>query len=282
MLILTELIGEATVQAGPCPDRRRFGVPTGGAFDPISLAIANQLVVNPADAAGIEFTLATATFIANGPISFALVGASGNQRVLLKAGESYQVTPNITGARTYLAVPGGIHLPSGTRILAPTEIAVHGPHAYGSMRLANVPPSFTPGPIRVVAGPQASSFDLAGILTAAYQVGQHSNRMGLRLSGPAWPHDISLPSEPCTPGAIQVTPDGTLIVLGPDGPTIGGYPKPLVVISADLPKLGQLIAGSPIEFRRVSLNEAQEIRRRELGKNMALLAQLQSAIESNR
>ena len=53
------------------------------------------------------------------------------------------------------------------------------------------------------------------------------------------PHGFSLASEPAIPGAIQIPPSGGPIVLGPDGPTIGGYPKVAVVIDADLDRLGR-------------------------------------------
>ena len=45
------------------------------------------------------------------------------------------------------------------------------------------------------------------------------------------------------PGSIQVPPDGAPIVMAAEGPTTGGYVKPLVIVSADLPKLGQLVPG---------------------------------------
>lgn len=56
------------------------------------------------------------------------------------------------------------------------------------------------------------------------------------------------PSFGVVPGAIQLTPSGQPIVLMPDGGVTGGYPVLAVVISADLPALGQLVPGAPLRL----------------------------------
>ena len=82
--------------------------------------------------------------------------------------------------------------------------------------------------------------------------------MGYRLEGPVLRHrgPAGLPSEPACPGAIQVPDAGAPIVLMPDGPTVGGYPKIAVVISADLGILAQAQPGAVPRFTLVSLDEA--------------------------
>ena len=65
------------------------------------------------------------------------------------------------------------------------------------------------------------------------------------------------PTSGSAPGTVQVTHDGQCIVLGIDGQTIGGYPKIVQVISADLDVLGQLRPGDRVVFRQVSLKEAE-------------------------
>jgi allophanate hydrolase subunit 2 len=85
-----------------------------------------------------------------------------------------------------------------------------------------------------------------------------SNRMGLRLSGPALPlPSRELVSEPVCPGAVQVTGDGQCIILGVDGQTIGGYPKVAQIINADMDRVGQLRPGECIAFQRVTLDAAE-------------------------
>ena len=90
-----------------------------------------------------------------------------------------------------------------------------------------------------------------------------SDRMGYRLNGPAVrPRETAtLPSEAACPGAVQIPDGGEPIVLMPDGPTVGGYPKVAVVIRADLGELAQCQPGRVVRFREVSLEEARAVSR---------------------
>jgi allophanate hydrolase subunit 2 len=99
--------------------------------------------------------------------------------------------------------------------------------------------------------------DFDRVTAQSYRVGLASNRVGVRLEGDSMPHALSLTSEPAIPGAIQIPPDGQPIVLGPDGPTIGGYPKVAVVIDADLDQVARLRPGDTVSFRGVGLDEAR-------------------------
>ena len=56
-------------------------------------------------------------------------------------------------------------------------------------------------------------------------------------------------------GGVQVPPDGQPILLMADRQTTGGYPLVGVVISADLPRAGQLAPGDPVRFQAVTLAE---------------------------
>jgi allophanate hydrolase subunit 2 len=75
--------------------------------------------------------------------------------------------------------------------------------------------------------------------------------MGYRLEGPAIAPSAraTLPSEAACPGAIQIPDGGAPIVLMPDGPTVGGYPKIAVVLRADLRRLAQYLPGREVRFR---------------------------------
>ena len=85
--------------------------------------------------------------------------------------------------------------------------------------------------------------------------------MGMRLDGPNLENTVStnIKSEGLVRGVIQVPADGKPIILLSDHGTIGGYPKIAVVISADQDKLAQLIPGSKINFKEVSLEEAEKL-----------------------
>ena len=60
-------------------------------------------------------------------------------------------------------------------------------------------------------------------------------------------------------GTIQVPPSGSPIILGPDGPTVGGYAKLGAVCRADWDRLGQLKPGDKVSFPKVSVDEAREL-----------------------
>jgi allophanate hydrolase subunit 2 len=90
-----------------------------------------------------------------------------------------------------------------------------------------------------------------------------SDRRGLRLEGERLEHARApeIPPEGTVAGSIQVPGGGLPIVLGPDGPVTGGYPKIATVIESDLDRLGQAAPGDVLRFRIVTLEEAFEARR---------------------
>jgi allophanate hydrolase subunit 2 len=115
------------------------------------------------------------------------------------------------------------------------------------------------GLLRVTAGPQADWFGGA-LYTAPYSIAEESNRMGLRLRGPAIP---SRPGHMLTEGvplgAVQVPPDGQPIILFVEHQTTGGYPKPANVISADFWRLGQLRPRDEVRFEQVTIEQALKL-----------------------
>jgi antagonist of KipI len=123
--------------------------------------------------------------------------------------------------------------------------------------------------VRVVAGPQADLLDDAGwrrLLGTGLVVSAAADRVGYRLAGVAITASSgasTLPSEPGCPGAIQLPPGGDPIVLMADAPTVGGYPKPAVVCSADLGRLAQHPTGAAVRFTLVAVDEAQRLYRRQ-------------------
>ncbi|HEU5466984.1 MAG TPA: hypothetical protein VFU75_08840, partial [Gemmatimonadales bacterium] len=128
-------------------------------------------------------------------------------------------------------------------------------------------PPYASGVLRVVEGPQRALFSDAEwnrFLGTSWTVSRVSDRMGYRLEGdvPVRAPAADLPSEAACVGAIQVPSDGMPIVLMADGPTVGGYPKIAVVITADVPILAQKLPAQPVQFQETSVGEAQDALRR--------------------
>src|SRR5207237_2013843 len=113
-------------------------------------------------------------------------------------------------------------------------------------------PAPTAGPIRLVMGPQDDEFAVeakALFLDSEWKISATSDRMGYRLEGPVIRHlhGHNIVSDGTVNGSIQVPGNGAPIVLMPDRPTTGGYPKIATVISADFGRFAQIPAG--IGFR---------------------------------
>jgi KipI family sensor histidine kinase inhibitor len=259
-----------------------FGVSASGAADPLALRAGNLLVGNAENAAALEMTLVGGAFEFETDAIIALTGSDFGAGLPLwtaidiKAGQTVRCGATRSGARAYLAVRGGIGVPKamgsasvhvvtgvGGRPLRAGDMLSIGGAAIRRPRI--VPrraPEFTrAGPLRVTAGPQAHWFS-DDLYAAAYQVAEESNRMGLRLRGPAIPSPAGhMLTEGVPLGAIQVPPDGQPIILFVEHQTTGGYPKPANVISADFWRLGQLRPRDAVRFERVTLEQALNLLR---------------------
>ena len=194
------------------------------------------------------------------------------------------------GMRGYILFAGGLDIPAYLGSRSTFDLGEFGGHGGRRLRvgdtlhLAPHPPAVIPGPravegpelgpdwtIRVLYGPHGapdffSPEDIDTILSADWRVHYNSNRTGVRLIGPkprwarkdggeAGLHPSNIHDNPYAIGALDFTGDMP-IILGPDGPSLGGFVCPFVVIAADLWKVGQLAPGDRIRFEEVRLSEA--------------------------
>jgi antagonist of KipI len=311
-----------TIQDAGRPDWTHLGVPVSGACDPWSLAVANLLVDVDPGAAAVEMTLMgpTIAVVESGVVAVAGADLGGlvretGRRLLpgrvhrLEASTTIEFPGPVdlaTGARAYLAMPGGVAVPevlgSGSTCLSGRFGGMGGRPLRPGDRLASqatkvqrrdlddriwaVPGGFAPAvdpgasPIRVVDGPHLDLLDgtiMGGLIAGPWTIDPASDRVGLRLAGPDLAGRGDAGSRPSWPellshgvvwGAVQLPSDGAPIILLADHQTTGGYPVVAVAIAADRPRLGQLRPGTAVRFERTDLATARE----ELRRQRALLA----------
>lgn len=253
--------GVATsVRDGGRVGQAHLGRGRGGAVDHAALQLANRLLGNPSDAPAFE-TSGGLVLLAHAPVLVAVTGSPADLRVsdgpavgwgmpvALPTGARLHVGRLLGGARTYVAVRGGVD-----RIDESGRIRV-GPDPGQAPSTHPAAPRPLDRHVRVWPGPRLDWFAddaWTALLSTEWEVGPASDRIGLRLVGPplARVRTDELPSEGLVEGAIQVPPDGQPIVMLADHPTTGGYPVIGVVDPADIGLVAQRPPGEIVRFAR--------------------------------
>lgn len=270
--------GAYSLQGPPRFGRRHYGVAPGGAFDQESSRLANALVGNFGGESALELSNCSLTLRPDCEMQISWVGAGAAQAVeTLASGVARLFPAPASGCRSYLAVPGGL-LAEGLG-----RFSVPGWRPMPPIRLKNPPRSLSTGPFRVLAGPQAPVLKLDEFLASEFAAAHEMDRTGVRLrsvGATALFHSVELPSEPSVHGAIQILPTGHPIILGPDGPTIGGYPKIAVVATVDLDRIAQIRPDDTVRFQLVDFETALEQMAVEYRRRERAIAQIKIAVES--
>ncbi|HLK35851.1 MAG TPA: biotin-dependent carboxyltransferase family protein [Polyangiaceae bacterium] len=262
---MVALAGVATVQDAGRPGLMHQGVPEGGALVVELLGAANAAARNALGEAALE-VFGSLTVAARG--APCLVANDDGQACVLADGETWSVTCARARVR-YLAVRGGVDAPRVLGGRGTLLVAGLGGHEGRPLRKGDrlrvgsseereataPPPPDVVAPIRVLPGPDTERFAppaVETLLGTPFFVSERSDRVGVRLRGQALGRvgDDSGVSSPMVRGAIQVPVSGEPIVLGPDHPTIGGYP---VIATVALAHLGALFArpvGGLVRFSR--------------------------------
>lgn len=261
MIRLRVRYGEASLAAKSVPGRRAFGVPERGPFDAPSAWLANLVLGNVEDAAVVELAMASIEIEALAPVLLCIHGAPcpigdgtlSPALVGLGSGDRLAIGQPTQGCRAILALEGGAIETDGGfrpgRPRAPTQAGM----------IARLASSEWRGPVRFVPGPEADRFDIGAFEAAEFRVDPQSNRVGVRLVGPALTSSPEMASRPTAPGVIQIARGGQPIVIGPDGPTVGGYPRIGVVARCDLAKVAQARPGDLLSFKVIEVEEARRL-----------------------
>lgn len=272
----------ALVQDLGRPGLAATGVGRSGAADRAALRLANRLVANPEDAAGVEVLFGGLVVRARRALTVALAGAPapadvdgrpmGHHAVItLRPGQVLTLGAPSSGLRTYLAVRGSVVVDAvlGSRAtdmlsrVGPAPLAAGDalpvgprPSTFPLVDVAPVavPPSGTVT-LRAVLGPRADRFpDPAALARTSWTASDHSDRVGMRLRGePLSSRDGGeLASEGMVRGAVQVPPGGEPVLFLADHPVTGGYPVVAVVLDADVDRAAQVRPGQDVRFRLVT------------------------------
>jgi urea carboxylase len=196
------------------------------------------------------------------------------------------------GYRTYLAVAGGFDVPDYLGSKATFTLGQFGGHAGRTLRVGDVlhlgsaltgvnsdvvlEPALIPHyeshwDIGVLYGPHGApdfftDADIEMFFATDWEVHYNSSRTGVRLIGPkpqwartdggeAGLHPSNIHDNAYAIGAVDFTGDMP-VILGPDGPSLGGFVCPATIVQAELWKMGQLRPGNTVRFRRITLDQA--------------------------
>jgi urea carboxylase len=199
------------------------------------------------------------------------------------------------GLRVYVLVAGGLDVPAflgsaatftlgqfgghGGRALRPGDVLIPGSASQNApaatLRDTERPALTHAWSIGVTEGPHAAPEffthdDIERFYATDWEVHFNSARTGVRLVGPrpTWAredggeaglHPSNIHDTPYSVGAVDFTGD-VPILLGPDGPSLGGFVCPATVVTGERWKLGQLRPGDTVRFQPVTATEAAALR----------------------
>lgn len=229
------------------------------------------------------------------PVTLDGVAQPLNTALQIKAGSTLSLgTIAGSGARAYLTLRGGLQVPEylgskstftlgqfgghGGRVLRAGDV-LHIPVLSDTDSGAQLPAALCSElpavrELRVIYGPHGAPeyFTPAYIdrfLATDWEVHFNSSRTGVRLIGPkpewvrdsggeAGLHPSNIHDNPYAIGAVDFTGDMP-VILGPDGPSLGGFVCPVTIIEADLWQLGQLKTGDKLRFVPVNIDTARQL-----------------------
>ncbi|MBS0550174.1 MAG: biotin-dependent carboxyltransferase [Proteobacteria bacterium] len=289
-----------------------LGFPPSGPFDSWSFRLANLLVGNPGTAAGIECQFLGPTLRFEAPAVFAVCGADMSAKLdgvplerwrslEAKAGQVLEFGAAKTGARTYIAVSGGLDVPVflgaratfqkasvggvGGRALKPGDRIAMLPassdaRAGREVRAEARPPldGVRRWTVDVVAGPHddwLAPEAIAMFLSSPWKLSGKSDRTGFRLEGPPFAFAAKATDKPPENGSDPSNiidfgyPIGginlagqTPIILVSDALTMGGFICPFTVPTSSFWQLAQSRPGDLYDFNLLSVGDAQTARQR--------------------
>jgi len=266
-----------TIQDGGRHGFRNIGIPTSGFMDQESAWAANELVKNNKDESLLEVTLTGPTLIFNCNCVISITGGDFNplinnlpvkmyQSINVSSGDILKLNNTINGARSYIAISGGLnvkslfgsksffsnisdsyHLKKGDEIKvskkSETQILKWDKLKFNLNRF-----------MKVFRGPEydlLSTNSKKKLFKNEFTINTN-NRMAYNLEEKLQVDTKTIISSPVLPGSVQLTPSGKIIILHRDCQTTGGYPRILQLDTNSLNNLSQLKSNDKIKFSPIN------------------------------
>lgn len=234
---------------------RHLGVNPSGAMDKFSVRLLNIALQNDENQPILEMHFPASEILFEENCTIIIGGADFSptinnepivnwKSVLVKAGSILRFKKLIAGSRAYLAVK-----------------EVENDFLPYLGEISNVSRQ------KIIRFTEGNEFELLTeksrerLESQSFSISKDSNRMGFRMN--ANPLEVSTEKELVSSavdfGTIQLLPSGQIIILMADHQTSGGYPRLGNVISVDLPKLAQSNVNNTILFKKISIEEAEDL-----------------------
>ncbi|GEK58400.1 urea carboxylase [Marinococcus halophilus] len=218
------------------------------------------------------------------------------ETVKAKKGQTLTFGKTTEGMRTYLLVEGGFDKPKVLGSSSTFTLGEFGGHAGRALRPGDIlgvrgssdsqkqqslaadtrPELKSEWTIGMIPGPHCTPEFLQPeylqqLAEAEWEVHFNSSRTGVRLIGsaPSWTredggeaglHPSNIHDNAYAVGTLDLTGDMP-ILLGPDGPSLGGFVCPVTTASAEFWKIGQLQPGDKVHFQLLTIEQANDLRK---------------------
>ncbi len=258
-----------------------IGVGPSGAADRGAFRLGARLLAQSYTAAALEVTFGGLSVRARGDLQVALTGAQAPAAVdgravgyfgpfMVADGQILTLGTPQVGLRSYLSVRGGIAVAPVLGSRATDTLSGLGPPPVraGDVLPVGPPPKafpnqdLVPVPARsaetlvlyALRGPRDDWLsEIAALAETTWTVSDHSDRVGIRLSGEPLRREDSrrgqeLSSEGVVCGSIQVPPGGQPVIFLADHPVTGGYPVVAVLLDDDIDRAAQAVPGQQVRI----------------------------------
>lgn len=253
----------------------KMGIPIAGVMDSYSAELGNVVLQNDTSCAVVEITYGQGKFefttdtyicITGGDFSPQINGIQIALNIVFKAekGSVLSFGRRNYGARTYLAVQGGIQTEVlfGSRSFSmgitkqrlekgdELKILKQNFQEAGNARIKSQEEHFASPILECYPGPEYDQLNdqQKKRLQEPFTISEDNNRVGYRLNEVIKNDLKPILTSAVLPGTVQLTPSGKLIVLMHDAQVTGGYPRVLQLSDVTLSRLGQRVGVEKVKF----------------------------------